>query len=97
MVSFHLFADVSGFFLVTLSLFLFALNLVLVVLDFCVYEFVCFSSLSSFGGLRGILFMFSDVFCTLFFILQMFLVVFVIFQIFLFVKSVYIVALILFG
>lgn len=44
------------------SLFVFALNLVLVVLDFCVYEFVCFLSLSSFGGLRGILFMFSDIF-----------------------------------
>lgn len=41
---------------------MFALNLVLVVLDFCVYEFVCFLSLSSFGGLRGILFMFSDIF-----------------------------------
>lgn len=41
---------------------MFALNFVLVVLDFCVYEFVCFLSLSSFGGLRGILFMFSDIF-----------------------------------
>lgn len=66
LVSFHLFADVSGFFLVTLSLFVFALNLVLVVLDFCVYEFVCFLSLLSFGGLRGIFFMFSDIFTFLF-------------------------------
>lgn len=77
---------------------MFALNLVLVVLDFCVYEFVCFLSLSSFGGLRGILFMFSDIFTFWFsFFVILFLVVFVIFQIFLFVKSVYIVALILLG
>lgn len=78
---------------------MFALNLVLVVLDFCVYEFVfclchllgvyvefCLCSVT-----------FFTFFVLFFVILQMFLVVFDIFQIFLFVKSVYIVALILFG